>query len=192
MTARCSIFGTRIAVAWLLLGVPVAGNADEVSLSFDGLELNGNLNTVGGSPGYVALLVHGTLAHKDMEVIASLQDIFGEYQQDSLAITLSLGVDDRQGFLPCDARHAHRYDDAVDEIGAWIDWLQDRGAAGVILVGHSRGANQVAKFVLEQPARVRGAVLLQTVTLGAVPPCSVALMVTAPTPLPTRPRRPPR
>ncbi|MEZ5477160.1 MAG: hypothetical protein R3E95_06645 [Thiolinea sp.] len=38
---------------------------------------------------------------------------------------------------------------AVTELGAWMNWLQEQGAAKVAIWGHSRGGNRVAWFVAE-------------------------------------------
>ena len=46
----------------------------------------------------------------------------------------------------CATPHTHRHADAVEEIGAWLGWLQSQGVAKVALLGHSRGGNQTARF----------------------------------------------
>jgi pimeloyl-ACP methyl ester carboxylesterase len=121
-----------------------------VQISHDGLTLNGDLELRSGqtSPAHlpIFLLVHGTWAHLDMEIIDTLQSILSDHEQSSLAITLSLGVDDRHGFLGCDAPVRANYEAAVDEIDAWVRWLQARGWNDVVLVGHSRGGAQVALY----------------------------------------------
>ena len=97
--------------------------ADEVRIESTAHTLNGNIVIGEGrqfSDRFV-LIVHGTLAHKDMELIEALQSVFQEAEQNSLAINLSLGIDDRKGFYPCDVLHTHRSGDALSEIGAWID-----------------------------------------------------------------------
>lgn len=113
------------------------------------------------------LLVHGGLAHGGMPVLAALQERFDEAGVSSLAVTLSLGVPNRHGFLDCALTHRHRQDDALDEIAVWLQWLRARGVNRVVLLGHSRGGGQVALFVAtRQHPLVRGVVLLAPATVA--------------------------
>ena len=136
--------------------------ADEVTVESGAYTLNGDIVLGDGqqfSDRFV-LIVHGTLAHKDMELIEALQSVFQEVGQNSLAINLSLGIDDRKGFYPCDVLHSHRSGDALSEIGAWMDWLTEQGVEQIALMGHSRGANQVAKYLLQNKRSAQLAILL--------------------------------
>lgn len=98
----------------------------------------------------VVLITHGTLAHKDMEIVEALQSALSERGISSLAHTLTLGQDKREGMYDCTRLHTHRHEDALDEIGAWIQWLKKQGAGPVSLVGHSRGGNQSAWYAVER------------------------------------------
>jgi len=80
----------------------------------------------------------------------------------TLAINLSLGVDDRHGMYDCAIPHRHGHMDALGEIDAWMAWLQSQGAGPVTLFGHSRGGNQAARYAAE-----RGHSLLRDVALLA-------------------------
>ena len=62
-----------------------------------------------------------------MEVIAYLQTLFKERGYNTLAINLSLGLNNRHDRYDCKVTHRHRYADAADEIGAWVDWLKGAG-----------------------------------------------------------------
>ncbi|MDH5750471.1 MAG: alpha/beta hydrolase [Rhodospirillales bacterium] len=133
-------------------GLPSPARAGEVNISHNGLTLNANLEFAKGksmADGLV-LITHGTLAHNKMEFIAALQGLLKERGQSSLAINLSLGLDNRHGMYPCKETHTHKYTDALDEIGAWLQWLQGQGVKNVILAGHSRGGNQTAWFAAER------------------------------------------
>lgn len=156
--------GLRLAACGGILSLSMAKavHADEVTIEGDAYTLNGDVVIADGRQlgGRVVLLVHGTLGHKDMEVIETLQSVFQESGQSSLAINLSLNIDDRKGFYPCDTLHTHHFIDAVKEIGVWIDWLTEQGAEQIVLLGHSRGANQVAKYVLQEKQRAQMAILL--------------------------------
>jgi pimeloyl-ACP methyl ester carboxylesterase len=127
--------------------------AEEVSLDYLGLELAGNLEIAHGkslkSDG-VVVLVHDTLAHDRVELMASLQDSLRDIGVNSLAITLSLGLDKRHGMFDCKLEQDHRHEDAVDEINAWVQWLKERGAASITVAGHGRGANQVALYAINR------------------------------------------
>lgn len=145
----------------LLISVPLA-LADEVTVNHGGLILNGNLVLAGGGDiaEDVILMLHGTLGHKDMEIMQSMQSIFAENGKNSLAINLGLNTSDRHGFYPCDQPHTHKLEDASEELDLWLVWLDSQGAGDIVLFGHSRGANQVARYVVNESPSVVAAILL--------------------------------
>jgi pimeloyl-ACP methyl ester carboxylesterase len=165
----------RIGAAFLVsvsLAAPIAAVAEpkDVTLQHGGLNLNGRLVTIDGQnlAEGVVLILHGTLAHNRMEIIATLQNALEERGIASLAVTLGLGIDDRRGMYPCTTPHRHRHTDAFDELSAWLGWLAGQGAKNVVLIGHSRGGNQVARFAAERKSDlVRRAVLLAPATWDA-------------------------
>ncbi len=149
-----------LCLAATALGPARAG--EDVTMSHAGRALNGRVVLAEGqtlADGAV-LIVHGTLAHNRMEVIGALQTALAERGRSSLAITLGLATDDRRGMYDCKAPHRHRHLGALDEIGAWLTWLASRGAKRVVLMGHSRGGNQVAWFAAERPSPVVAKVVL--------------------------------
>jgi pimeloyl-ACP methyl ester carboxylesterase len=75
-------------------------------------------------------------------------------------MTLSLGLDNRRGMYDCATPHTHKHTDALEEIGAWLGWLQSRGVGQVVLLGHSRGGNQSARFAAAHPEAPLSAVIL--------------------------------
>ncbi len=113
--------------------------------------------------GPVAVITHGTLAHKDMELIEALQESLAEQGVSSLAHTLSLDVSARRGMYDCERRHTHRDEDADGEISAWIDWLKTRGHDRLAVIGHSRGGKQVAR-VAAKDERLSAVVLIAPAT----------------------------
>jgi len=124
--------------------------AEEVKLTASGQALNANLEKAEGWPaGPTLLITHGTLSHNNSEIITTLQELFLENGISSLAINLSLGLDDRHGPYDCAISHTHKHEDAVDEIGSWLGWLKQQGVEEVGLLGHSRGGNQTAWFAAE-------------------------------------------
>jgi len=156
---------TRLPALMLALGLLVApaAAAKEVTLPHRGITLNATLEIAEGkSPGDgVVLMVHGTMAHKDMETMRQFRALFRQKGYSTLALNLGLGVDNRREFYDCARPNAHRFGDALDEIGAWLDWLQSNGAQRVVLFGFSRGGQQAAWFAAERDhAAVASLVLL--------------------------------
>ncbi|WP_417790157.1 alpha/beta hydrolase [Terasakiella pusilla] len=139
--------------------------AEKVELKLDnGLNVIGNLSLAEGktlAEDGAVLLVHGTLAHQDMSIIAAQRNLLNERELNVLSINLSLGLDKREGMYDCTVPHAHKHRDAIAEIAQWMDWLQGKGASSVVLAGHSRGGNQVAMYQAEkQDARIGKLVLI--------------------------------
>jgi len=150
-----------LGLAALLLSV--TAGAETVSVNTHGLSVTANLETTGDDwqQGPVLLMTHGTLAHNKMEIMATLQQAFLERGVSSLAINLSLGLSDRKGMYDCPVPHTHQHTDAVDEIGLWLDWLKKQGVGKVVLLGHSRGGNQTARFAASHDSdMIRGVILI--------------------------------
>lgn len=146
-----------MATAVLIAGLAPRLRAEEVRREHLGIDLLGNVEVPAGAKldgGRVVLIVHGTLAHHGMEIVKSLQGNLAQRGLASLAITLSLGRDARRGMFECDAQHEHRLSDAADEIGAWVDWLKQKNVGRIAVLGHSRGAQQVAHYAVTEPDAV--------------------------------------
>lgn len=137
-------------------------NAEEVSLNHRGITLNANLELANGKliGKDIILMTHGTLAHGRMEIMSQLQDLFKDNELDSLSINLGLGLSNRKGMYDCATTHTHKHTDAVDEIGAWVNWLKKQGVKNITLLGHSRGGNQTAWFAAERDSSVIKRVVL--------------------------------
>ncbi len=153
-----------LAALAFLAGVPFSSHAEEVTIPFRGMTLNANLEMADGKTfkDGTILITHGTLAHNKMEIIATLQRLLNERGFNTLAINLSLGLDNRHGMYDCKVTHRHKHSNAVREIGAWVSWLYAQGSSKIVLVGHSRGGNQTARFAAE-----RGHPLLRHLVLMA-------------------------
>lgn len=166
---RCAIRASALVCATsLLLLTPLTASAEDVVHEHLGLGLNGRLEVAPGKSlekDGVALILHGTLAHNGMEIIRDLQANLKDRGINTLAVTLSLGLDRRTGMLDCTLEHDHRHSDAVEELDAWTDWLTDRKAAWVDVIGHSRGGAQVAQLAAEKADRISGRVVLVASTL---------------------------
>ena len=151
---------SSLSLGLLLVLNPVL--AREVTLQYQGLVLNANLELAADKQmkDGAILITHGGLLHRGNETIVYLQKLFKERGYTSLAINLSLGLNNRQGNYDCKVTHRHRNQDAAAEIGTWMAWLQAQGAQRVALLGHSRGGAQTALYVAEQDHPLIPAVVL--------------------------------
>jgi len=125
-----------------------AAQAKEITHTYRNIELNANLMLAESkqlSDG-VILITHGGLMHRDMELYVHLQKLLKEQGYSSLAINLSLGINNRHGVFDCATIQRHRYSDAADEIGSWVHWLKTQGAKEIVLLGHSRGGAETALY----------------------------------------------
>jgi pimeloyl-ACP methyl ester carboxylesterase len=134
----------------LILAISLPASAEEVVLPYKAKNLNllAEVDWAGGKD-RVAVILHGTLSHNRHATVANLRRLLAAKGFSTLAPNLSLGVDRRQGNLDCAVDHRHRHEDALGELGAWMDWLKGQGVKQVDLVGFSRGGNQAAWFVAE-------------------------------------------
>ncbi len=140
-----------LLAALLLFAAPLA--AEEVTHRLGDLTLRANLEMAEGKgmQDGVVLITHGTLAHNRMELIQALQEGLKAQGYNTLAINLSLGIDQRPSAMyDCPTPHVHRHTDAIEEIAAWTQWLKGQGASRIALMGHSRGGNQTAWALAER------------------------------------------
>jgi len=141
--------------------------AETVEIEHAGMTLNAELELAEGSSltEGVLILTHGTLAHSRMELISMLQALFVDAGINTLAVNLSLGIDNReQAMYDCAVPARHTMQDAVAEISAWQDWLDSQNAGPRWLMGHSRGGNQTAQYTLGDASRVNAQILLAPAT----------------------------
>ena len=153
---------SRYACCFVLAFAASGANAEEVLLKHRGLTLNAKLDLAPGKrlvDGAI-LIVHGGLAHRDMELVTALRNQLKQQGYNTLAINLSLGIDGRHGMYDCQTTHRHRNGDATEEIGVWVNWLKQQGAQRVALLGHSRGGAQTALYVIERNPKIVTALAL--------------------------------
>jgi pimeloyl-ACP methyl ester carboxylesterase len=150
MTAGFLQAGRR-GLAAAVLGILIAAatttaRAEPVQLKPSLLRLNANLELPPGktiSDG-VALILHGTQSHARQETIAALQENLKKRGVSSLAITLSLGIDNREGPRACDVLHDYALAGTRRELALWMAWLRAEGVQAIDLIGFSRGGAQIA------------------------------------------------
>jgi pimeloyl-ACP methyl ester carboxylesterase len=143
------------------LAAPVSAEAEQVQIKPSLLRLNANLELPTGKTvaDGVLILVHGTLSHARQETMAALQKNLKERGIATLAITLSLGVDNREGPRSCDVLHDYALAGAQREINLWVTWLAAHGTTRIDLLGFSLGGAQVAAMAPEL-IKVRRVVLM--------------------------------
>ena len=137
--------------ALAILGFSLPGEAKEVTQKYNGLTVNANLEMADGK-GFddgMVLILHGAKAHNKMEIIRTAQQVLLDNDRSSLAINLSLGVDNRHGYHDCGQPQIDLQEEAIYELAAWVAWLRDRGTRQVAMLGHSRGANQIMVYAVE-------------------------------------------
>ncbi|MEZ0173121.1 MAG: alpha/beta hydrolase [Candidatus Reddybacter sp.] len=145
-------------VSALFLSLPTL--AEPVQINPAELKLNGNLVAAEDKQQAAFIIVHGTWAHAAMELPATLQGLLEDEGYASLAITLSLGVDNRQGFFDCKSPIIHGHDEAIDDIHTWYLFLREQGYSKVVLIAHSRGGAQAALYQQRYPQDSLAALVL--------------------------------
>lgn len=168
---RCEmVFHRVLMVVFVFAGLmTVTASAEEVQIRYAGKTLNANLEIADGKTlgDGVIVIVHALMQHYDTEIIRGLQERFSGAGRNSLAITLSMGIDDRRGSYECATPHRYLFQDAVDEGLAWLAWLKTQGAGPVVILGHSLGANQALKLTVEHyDPQISALVLLSPMTMG--------------------------
>ena len=133
--------------------------AEPLQVRLGDLRLNANLEGAEGAS-TAWLVLHGTRAHAEMEIVQALQAGLAERGHASLAPTLSLGIDDRRGFLPCSDGWAAGEGTVAAELDRWIGVLKARGFEHVNLLGHSRGAVHLARYASAPVSPVVGRLVL--------------------------------
>ncbi len=160
--------------------------AEAIQSNYKGLILNAHFQNSDDKKQPTFLLVHGTWATHNMEIQSYLQSLLTEEGYASLAITLSLGIDDRVSQPDCNKTITAGQNDNLDEITHWLNYLQDLGFSNIVIIGHSRGGAQVASFnQLVKDDRIKAQVLIAPMVFHeqAVPEAAVKLATTSKQPI---------
>lgn len=115
------------------------------------------------------LVVHGTLAHKRMEIIETLSMLLNEdYDLPVVAPNLDLSSPNRPGMVDCNQIHRHTHTEASTEIGQWVSWMEQQGYDNIIVAAHSRGGAQLSAYLADSPSSaITNAVLIAPATFNA-------------------------
>ena len=109
--------------------------------------LNGYYSTTSEKSDSIAIILHGTRGHQNLELISSLRESLLDNEIDSLTINLSYKTNNRiNDFLPCDIEHQHKQSDSQHEIRLWYEYILKKGYKKVYLIGHSRGGLDMINF----------------------------------------------
>jgi len=155
--------GALLLAALLVTLTVTPVGAEEVLLEADGITLNGNLVLVGeeNDTERMVLITHSLIQHNGREPIPYVQELLRERGYGSLAINYSLGIDNRHGPFDCLAPHRYTLENALAEIGTWVAWLKQQGVQRMVLMGHSYGGNEIARYAANNDEEaIAGVVLL--------------------------------
>ena len=109
--------------------------------------LNGYHSTTSEKSESIAIILHGTRGHQNLELISSLRESLLDNEIDSLTINLSYKTNNRiNDFLPCDIEHQHKQSDSQHEIRLWYEYILKKGYKKIYLIGHSRGGLDMINF----------------------------------------------
>ena len=161
------LYGLFAVALWAVQSAQRVHAAEDVQIDHGGMLLNAAYEKAGAEvPERVVVMLHGTLAHNRMEIISTFRKLLAEQGVASLSVNLSLGVSDRASAMyDCPTLHQHQHADAVGELKLWVAWLAAQGVQEVVMLGHSRGGNQVARYLANTPhAIVKSAVLVAPAT----------------------------
>lgn len=121
-----------------------------------------------GDSSTAVIVLHGTLAHKRMEIIETFASLLNEdYDFPVLAPNLALNQPDRPGMIDCAIPHDHTHMEAVDELAQWVSWLESQGYEQIAIMGHSRGGAQVAAYLQNASNSIMAAGLVAPATYDA-------------------------
>ena len=125
----------------------IHGSAEPVEIKYNSITLNGFYSSQSEKSKSIAIILHGTRGHQNLELITSLRDSLLDNGVDSLTINLSYGINNRvNDFLPCDIEHKHKQSNSQYEIKLWHEYIKKIGYEKIYLIGHSRGGLDIINF----------------------------------------------
>jgi pimeloyl-ACP methyl ester carboxylesterase len=156
-----------LLICLLIFSSEIWSDAVQIPYKYDKslIQLNATHYTKNNSKS-IALILHGTRGHQNLELIKSLANSFLENNIDSLTINLSYGIDNRENnFFPCNVEHEHFKSKSIDEVELWFKYLKSKGYQKIFLIGHSRGGLNIIQSFEELEASEK--ILVESVFLIA-------------------------
>jgi len=138
----------------------VFATSTPISIQINELKANAEIVEVEDKEKPFFIILHGSFAWHGMELPQTVQNLLAEEGMGSIAFTLTLGENDRQGFFDCSHPILGGHDDALVEIDRWIDKANQMGYKNVHLIAHSRGGAQVALYSNSNPSKINSISLI--------------------------------
>lgn len=176
--ARTLLLWVCCAGATLCALVTAARAGDIVQRLPSGLIAHGDFRP--GTAGLPAVLVlHGFMTTQNFSTVQTIVNELDESGYTVLAPTLTLGIDQRRGGLPCGAIHTHTMANDLAELSWWADWLSKRHPGPLVLIGHSSGSLQAIAYAATQPGTpLRMVIAASPIYFGQdYPPQTVAAQI---------------
>ncbi|EGW54358.1 alpha/beta hydrolase [Candidatus Endoriftia persephonae] len=122
------------------------------------------------------LILHGFLQTREFFTVRRLAETLAESGYSVLTPTLTLGIDQRNASLPCEAIHTHSFDQDRREVGVWNQWLKTHTGQNAIIIGHSDGSVTLVGYLGAEPdAPVSAAILISLTHFGQGPAANETL-----------------
>ncbi|MCG8487087.1 MAG: alpha/beta fold hydrolase [Chromatiales bacterium] len=117
------------------------------------------------------LILHGFLQTRDFFTVRRVADALHDEGYSVLLPNLSLGIDQRNRSLPCEAIHTHSMDQDRGEVARWVDWLHKNSSKPVTLIGHSMGSLTLLAYLSAQPEQeqINHAILISLIAFAQGP-----------------------
>lgn len=158
----------RLSISFiLLLFISTVTVASEKTVK---LQINSKINATasyikGETSKPAVLMIHGFLSTRNHATLKNLNLSIADEGYSTLTPTLSLGIDQRNQGLPCEAIHTHTMQKDVREIESWTNWLLAQGHKNIILLGHSFGSLQMLVYLKNGNPAIKYAIATSLIDL---------------------------
>lgn len=139
-----------LSILFIALGllVSLASFAQTVKVPIQALGIQAQAEYVQGDEAKPAvIIVHGFLTTNQFHTVVAMGKALQNIGVTTLSPTLTLGIDQRQESVKCQSIHTHTLEQDVQEIHAWVKWLQAKGHKKIVLIGHSSGSVEVLEYL---------------------------------------------
>ena len=113
------------------------------------------------------MILHGFLQTREFPTVRRLAESLADEGYSVLLPSLTLGLDRRRQSMACEAIHTHSMQQDVDELHAWIEWLNNRNSERPVIIGHSAGGVLITALLgRHRDLPLAGAVLISLSYFG--------------------------